>query len=77
MLYRPQRKVTFTRPKPFIGRKANLHPVDQSEPLHIGRNRRKGDECSGSERKRKREVGHIVGPDEQDDQEDVEYIADD
>jgi hypothetical protein len=76
-LYRPQRKVTFTRPKPFIGRKAKLDSIDQSESLHIGRGSGEEDADFERGRKRKRNVGYFAGSDEQDEQEGVESIEDD
>ena len=76
-LYRQQRKVTFTRPKPFIGRKANLDATDQRDSLYIGRNLIEDDENFESRRKRKRNVRHFVESNEPDEQEDVECIEDD
>jgi hypothetical protein len=76
-LYRPPRKVTFTRPKPFIGRNAKLDSIEQSEPLHIGRGLREEDEDFGRGRTRKRDVGYFAGSDERDEQEGVESIEDD
>jgi hypothetical protein len=75
--YRPHRKVTFTRPRPFIGQRANLEFVDQSRSLHIGIGLIDGSENSGSGRTRKRDVRFIVGSDEQDEEEDVESIEND
>jgi hypothetical protein len=73
-LYRPQRKVTFTKPKPFIGRQAKLSSLSHREPLHIGRGLMDIDKRIGSRRNIEREV---YGSDEQDEQEEVESIEDD
>jgi hypothetical protein len=74
--YRKQ-KITFTRPKPFIGRKANLYAVDQRESLHIGRNLMEDDRNFHSGRKRTHDVRPLAGSNEPDEEEDVESIEDD
>jgi hypothetical protein len=55
-LYRPQRKVTFTKPKPFIGPKVNLDSHNHRKPLHIGRSLMEGDGKIRSIRKRERDT---------------------
>lgn len=76
----PQRKVTFTRPKPFIGGKKNMTNAQQCDSLHIGRGLREDDESYDSGRKRAQPVHSFLELDERDErneQEVVESIEDD
>jgi hypothetical protein len=76
-LYRPQGKVMFTKPKPFIGRKANVDSASDRRSLHMGRILVKDDKKIESRRKRERGMRRLFKSDEQDEHEEVESIDDD
>ncbi|KAE9375598.1 hypothetical protein N431DRAFT_454220 [Stipitochalara longipes BDJ] len=77
-LYRPQkRKVTFTRPKPFIGRRTNLDVAEQSESLQIGRGLMERDGSFQLMREGNRDTRYLLGADDHDESEDIESIEDD
>jgi hypothetical protein len=73
----PQIKVTFTRPKPFIGSQTHLNSTQQCETLHIGRGLREAGERYNLGKKWKRDVRNFLDMVEQDEQEEVESIEDD
>jgi hypothetical protein len=74
---RVQRKVTFTKPRPFIGRNTNLESLGDWESLHIGRNLMKNDERIGPRRTRERDMRCLSRSDDWDEHGEVESIEDD
>ncbi|KAN0112802.1 hypothetical protein V8E51_005753 [Hyaloscypha variabilis] len=77
-LYRPQgKRITFTRPKPFVGRKSKLDITGQSESLHIGRSLVDEGEGPRLIKQRNRGTRYLLGSDDHDHSEGVESIEDD
>lgn len=71
---RPQKKVVFTKPKPFIGRNSNLDTPQDEEPLYIGRGLGENDEdgVTQPKRTRVRKASNFPDPNEQDELESIE-----
>jgi len=69
-----QRKIVYTKPRPFVGSKSSSKPPVEEEPFHIGRGLRNRAEDPGTKRRRKRQRGvcSLVGTDEEDELESIE-----
>ncbi|KAL2071427.1 hypothetical protein VTL71DRAFT_12662 [Oculimacula yallundae] len=70
---RPQRRIIFSKPKPFIGRKSKTGIQSAEEPLYIGRPLRGNQEEDLRGLERKRGMGpNFADTDEQDELESIE-----
>lgn len=77
--FRMQKRVIFTKPKPFVGSKSNTESSPEAaEPLHIGRgpvDRGEGVEASSKWKERERDIYSLIDSDE--DRDELESIEDD